>query len=423
MYRITGNFRIKKITKITRVSMIRNFLFENHCYQRHEFTRVEDRMAGSDASLFTMESAVRGYHVYQTIWSSRVGEQLECRCEDHNIHDMYAVAVMKPGIGVVGHLPRRISTPCNRFIENHGTITCIVTGSRRYSADLEQGGLEIPAKLIFEGGEEMIDQVRLLIQNAPSEPISRSTLPELIPKPRNKSMVGFSNAAAVIEVAAESSAIACADHEALEQHQTQLSAEISITLPDVTDEGCTAKTELKDCIWVRFGRSTLLLSDKDALLTSGVSLTDKHINFALALFRDQHPEISGFLSTLQQYKPLPKRLQSGLQIIHSRACHWVTAFKKKSTSDVVVYDSMFDSIDHVVETVVTNIFGTSKITMSPMQKQSAGGNNCGLFAVATCMALLLKQNPSEILFDEEKMIGHLFDCFEKHTMTNFPECH
>jgi len=78
-----------------------------------------------------------------------------------------------------------------------------------------------------------------------------------------------------------------------------LSAEISITLPDLIDEGCTAKTELEDCIWVRFGRATLLLSDKDALLTSGVSLTDKHTNFAQALLREQHPEISGFLSTLQ----------------------------------------------------------------------------------------------------------------------------
>jgi len=194
-----------------------------------------------------------------------VGEQLECRCEDHKIHDMYAVTIMKPDTGVVGHLPRRISTPCNYFIENQSTITCIVTGSCQYSADLEQGGLEIPAKLIFEGGEEMIDQVRSLIKNAPSGPISRSTLPGLIPKPRKKSKIWFSNAAAVIEVAAEGSATACGDHEALEQRQTQLSAEISITLPDVTDERCIAKTELNDCIWVQFGRSTLLLSDKDAL--------------------------------------------------------------------------------------------------------------------------------------------------------------
>ena len=107
---------------------------------KSKLTRVDERMAGRDA-LFTMETAVHGYHVYQNIWNSRVGERLECRCEDDNIHDMYVVAVIKPGTGVVGHLPRLISTPCNRFIENHGTITCVVTGSRRYSADLEQGGL------------------------------------------------------------------------------------------------------------------------------------------------------------------------------------------------------------------------------------------------------------------------------------------
>ena len=94
-----------------------------------------------------------------------MAERLECRCEDDNIHDMYAVAVIKPGTGVVGHLPRLISTPCNRFIENHGTITCVVTGSRRYSANLEQGGLEIPAKLIFKGDDKMIDKVKSLIQS------------------------------------------------------------------------------------------------------------------------------------------------------------------------------------------------------------------------------------------------------------------
>ena len=79
-------------------------------------------MAGGDV-LFTMESAVRGYHVYQNILNSRVGERLECHCKDDNIHDMSTVAIIKPGTGVVGHLPRPISTPCYCFIENHGTIT------------------------------------------------------------------------------------------------------------------------------------------------------------------------------------------------------------------------------------------------------------------------------------------------------------
>ena len=101
----------------------------------------------------------------------------------------------------------------------------------------------------------------------------------------------------------------------------------------------------------------------------------------------------------------------------------VTAFKQKSSGEVVVYDSMFDSVDDIVKTVITNIFGTSKITMATMQKQSAGSNNCGLFAVATCMAVLLDQNPSEIIFDKGKMRGYLVDCFERKAMTNFPECH
>jgi len=98
----------------------------------HEFTCAAERMAGSDA-LFTMESALLGYHIYLSIWNSRVGEQLDCHYEDDNIHNMYVVAVIKPGTGVVGHLPRQISTPCNCIIENHGTITCVVTGSHHYS--------------------------------------------------------------------------------------------------------------------------------------------------------------------------------------------------------------------------------------------------------------------------------------------------
>ena len=35
------------------------------------------------------------------------------------------------------------------FIRRGGSITCTVNGSRRYSADLPQGGLELPCKLMF----------------------------------------------------------------------------------------------------------------------------------------------------------------------------------------------------------------------------------------------------------------------------------
>ena len=35
-------------------------------------------------------------------------------------------------------------------------LSFLTTGSKRYSSDLEQGGLEIPAKIIFQNSNERI---------------------------------------------------------------------------------------------------------------------------------------------------------------------------------------------------------------------------------------------------------------------------
>ena len=50
---------------------------------------------------------------------------------------------------IIGHVPRKISALCSLFIRRGGVLKCCVDGSRRYSADLPQGGMEIPCKLIF----------------------------------------------------------------------------------------------------------------------------------------------------------------------------------------------------------------------------------------------------------------------------------
>ena len=108
-----------------------------------------------------MDCAVRGYHVYQAIWPNPyMGEQLQCQEEYGNPHDMYAVSVIRDDV-IVGHLPRNISTPCHMFLHFGGTIESAVNGARRYSADLEQGGLEIPCSLIFRGTtNESIEKVK-----------------------------------------------------------------------------------------------------------------------------------------------------------------------------------------------------------------------------------------------------------------------
>ena len=78
-----------------------------------------------------------------------------------NVMDPYAVLVIKDSI-VIEHLPRKISAECSIFIDLGRRINCCVTGSRRYSQDLPQGGLEIEivnseyrAKFCFEEAPNM----------------------------------------------------------------------------------------------------------------------------------------------------------------------------------------------------------------------------------------------------------------------------
>ena len=106
---------------------------------------------------FTVESMIHGYHEYNRIWENPSAEDYHlCEQEIGNPHDTHAVAI-KGSIGgditgavtTVGHIPRKISAICSIFIRHGGSITCVVNGSHRYSADLPQGGLEIPCILKF----------------------------------------------------------------------------------------------------------------------------------------------------------------------------------------------------------------------------------------------------------------------------------
>ena len=57
------------------------------------------------ASTFDTTSCTNGHHVYKSVWTLTLGDELECRKERDNDFDQYAVAVLRRGV-VVGHLPR-----------------------------------------------------------------------------------------------------------------------------------------------------------------------------------------------------------------------------------------------------------------------------------------------------------------------------
>ena len=59
----------------------------------------------SGAETFCLNSVVRGHHIYKDIWNSIHGEELNCKREISNVHDLYAVSVIKHGTGIVGHQP------------------------------------------------------------------------------------------------------------------------------------------------------------------------------------------------------------------------------------------------------------------------------------------------------------------------------
>ena len=111
----------------------------------------------------TFSTCIRGYHVHQEEWTPVLDEMLSCYCEFANVHDPFAIKVMKAG-STVGHLPKKIISTCSLFIMKGGVILCKVTDpARKYSGNLVQGGLEIPSVITLRGTKELIDKVNKLL--------------------------------------------------------------------------------------------------------------------------------------------------------------------------------------------------------------------------------------------------------------------
>ena len=111
---------------------------------------------------YEVDSCVRGYHVYKSIWDATVGERLTCVRDPGNQIDRYAVAVNQESGTTVGHLPKKISKLYSLFLRRGGSIEVVVSG-RRYSSDLQ---LEVPCKLLFRASSSKeMDKLKKLSSN------------------------------------------------------------------------------------------------------------------------------------------------------------------------------------------------------------------------------------------------------------------
>ena len=344
---------------------------------------------------FSYEYVVRGYHIYQTVWDAQNGENLPCRRELSNLHDPFAVAVVKNST-TVGHVPKKV---CSLFLRRNGTITCHVTGRRQYSRDLPQGGLEIPCVYVFEGQGDDLDKVKKLMQ-------ARKHKPNWI---ENQQQASSSEEAVAKRMKADKEDT---------PHQEVVLLDDCADKTVVTDN--QPETE-EEPVWLQIGPINLIQSDLE-LLSGGLRLNDNHINAGQFILKSQFPSIKG-LSSTQQPSSYGYWVNHYLQVLHCGGNHWVAVSSIGcNESEVKVYDSIYRNISDEVKTHLHKILGSNvKISLPSVQKQ-IGSMDCGLFAMAFSPFLAHGNDPvllSNRKFKQHKLRSHFIDCLEKGNLSEF----
>ena len=108
---------------------------------------------------FSAAFCIRGYHIYNWAqWTAEIGSILTSEPEKSPgalVEDRYAIAIISNN-QTVGHVPKFLSKLTFFFLKHGGTLTIKVMGERRYSFDLAQGGMEIPAEFIYKSQKKKL---------------------------------------------------------------------------------------------------------------------------------------------------------------------------------------------------------------------------------------------------------------------------
>ena len=107
---------------------------------------------------FTVQCCIRRYHTYQAQWNAEVGAKLKTAPDTRPaalVEDKYAIAV-KHDEQTVGHVPKFLSKLTFFFLKHGGKVIIKVNGPKRYSVDLKQGGMEVPAEFCFKTCNEKL---------------------------------------------------------------------------------------------------------------------------------------------------------------------------------------------------------------------------------------------------------------------------
>ena len=176
-------------------------------------------------------------------------------------------------------------------------------------------------------------------------------------------------------------------------------------------------------LWVICNGFRLYNQNKQQLL-NGKELNDMHINGACSLIREQYPAIGGLQSTLfQQYNHPLVQSQNAIQILHIQQNHWaVISTLGCEENGVNFYDSLYSTMSLSTKSTIVKLLQPNDsvtIRMKNVAKQ-VGGTECGLYALAYCVALANGEDPCDYVYDQREMRSHLISCFESKHFTSFP---
>ena len=125
------------------------FFVELTFYQR--FRNPCNSRKGIYGSMF-----IRGYYTYQSQWNAEVGTKLGAVPDTRTTALVKDAIAVKNGKQTVGHIPMFLSKLTFFFLRYDGKDSMKVNGPKRYSVDLIQGGLELPAEFTFQTSNEKL---------------------------------------------------------------------------------------------------------------------------------------------------------------------------------------------------------------------------------------------------------------------------
>ena len=283
-----------------------------------------------------------------------------------------------------------------------------MNGSRRYSADLVQGGLEIPCLLRFTAkNEKEANKTRELVYSSLVNKEQQST-PAI-------TVVKLKSLGEQSTIDEQSNDTAGPSNQDTTNESMDLTGFAENSPPRIKAENSPPRKKTK-----QFDVERIIM---------GHELSDLEINLAQQLLKQQFTKLNGLQSTLLQQKvpvlgPM-EGLQNKVQLIFCKERkHWVVATTINcDKNEVVVYDSLFAFLDKESIQVVENLFTCNNvkpsIKMVKCQRQK-GSKDCGVFAIAIATSLGFGLRPTRQVFKQDLMRSHLVNCFNKGCMSPFP---